>query len=97
MKKSIGEKKIFYSFEYFPPKTPAGVDNLYTRMDRMALLEPMFMDVTWGAGGTTADLTLEISASAQNSCRFELVSLQVCRGALACVHACMRVRWCLRA
>ncbi len=39
MNKSIGEKKIFYSFEYFPPKTPAGVENLYTRMDRMALLE----------------------------------------------------------
>lgn len=33
--------------------------------ERMAALEPMFMDVTWGAGGSTADLTLEISTTAQ--------------------------------
>ena len=31
----------------------------------MALLHPAFIDVTWGAGGTTTDLTLEISGNAQ--------------------------------
>ena len=65
--KSIAEKKPFYSFEYFPPKTPEGVQNLYTRIDRMCQLDPMFIDLTWGAGGTTADLTLEICDIAQNT------------------------------
>ncbi|MBD3335353.1 MAG: methylenetetrahydrofolate reductase [Candidatus Eisenbacteria bacterium] len=55
----------FYSFEFFPPKTEAGLYNLYSRIDRLACLEPAFMDVTWGAGGTTAERTLEISANAQ--------------------------------
>jgi methylenetetrahydrofolate reductase (NADPH) len=57
--------KVFFSFEYFPPKTPSGVDNLYDRIDRMARVEPLFVDVTWGAGGSTSDLTLEISGNIQ--------------------------------
>mmetsp|Transcript_18619 Transcript_18619/g.45775 ORF Transcript_18619/g.45775 Transcript_18619/m.45775 type:complete len:601 (+) Transcript_18619:143-1945(+) len=55
----------FYSFEYFPPKTPAGVANLYERVERMGKLEPMFVDITWGAGGSTTDLTLELSSNFQ--------------------------------
>ncbi|CAM9290367.1 unnamed protein product [Scytosiphon promiscuus] len=58
-------KEPFYSFEFFPPKTAAGVENLSARMERMATLEPLFVDVTWGAGGSTSDLTLAISANAQ--------------------------------
>ena len=34
-------------------------------MDRMALLQPMFVDITWGAGGSTHELTLEMAANAQ--------------------------------
>lgn len=57
--------KPFYSFEYFPPKTPAGVANLYERVERMGKLEPLFVDITWGAGGSTTDLTLELSSNFQ--------------------------------
>lgn len=63
--KASKNKQTIYSFEYFPPKTAAGIYNLHERLDRMALLAPAFIDVTWGAGGTTCDLTLEISANAQ--------------------------------
>lgn len=48
--KEYGEKKPhtpYFSFEYFPPKTEAGVENLYLRMERMASLQPVFVDVTW--------------------------------------------------
>lgn len=38
----------------------AGVMNLYERVERMAKLQPMFVDITWGAGGSTTDLTLEL-------------------------------------
>ncbi len=58
---SIAEGKPFYSFEFFPPKTEVGLRNLYARIDRMAELNPAFVDITWGAGGSTSDLTLEIS------------------------------------
>ncbi|KAK4534421.1 hypothetical protein CDCA_CDCA01G0446 [Cyanidium caldarium] len=57
--------RVFFSFEYFPPKTGQGVVNLYERVDRMARLEPLFVDVTWGAGGSTSELTLELSGNIQ--------------------------------
>ncbi len=50
----------FFSLEFFPPKTEAGVENLYLRMDRMTSLQPTFVDITWGAGGSTKDLTMQI-------------------------------------
>jgi methylenetetrahydrofolate reductase (NADPH) len=55
----------FFSFEYFPPKTDDGVKNLYARFDRMARFDPMWIDVTWGAGGSTAGKTMEICINAQ--------------------------------
>jgi methylenetetrahydrofolate reductase (NADPH) len=59
------EGKTFFSFEYFPPKTEAGVANLYERAERMAKVEPLFCDVTWGAGGGTSDITLDLSGNIQ--------------------------------
>ncbi|GAQ85933.1 methylenetetrahydrofolate reductase [Klebsormidium nitens] len=58
--------KVAFSFEFFPPRTEEGVENLYERMDRMAAHQPLFCDITWGAGGTTADLTLDIATKMQN-------------------------------
>jgi methylenetetrahydrofolate reductase (NADPH) len=49
-----------FSYEFFPPKTSAGLENLYNRIDRMSSLEPLFIDVTWGAGGSTKELTMTI-------------------------------------
>jgi methylenetetrahydrofolate reductase (NADPH) len=68
----------FFSFEYFPPKTPEGVANLSQRLFRMATLKPLFVDVTWGAGGSTAQLTLEISARAQRDCGLETMMHLTC-------------------
>ncbi|CAO0790538.1 unnamed protein product [Mucor circinelloides] len=64
--KAEQEGRPFWSFEYFPPKTSQGVQNLYDRMERMQRYGPEFIDVTWGAGGTSADLTTEIVATAQS-------------------------------
>ncbi|KAE9450501.1 hypothetical protein C3L33_17583, partial [Rhododendron williamsianum] len=58
--------KVVFSFEFFPPKTEDGVDNLFDRMERMVAHNPTFCDITWGAGGSTADLTLEIANRMQN-------------------------------
>lgn len=55
-----------FSFEFFPPKTAQGVQNLYDRMDRMHGLGPSFIDITWGAGGRLAQLTTEMVSVAQS-------------------------------
>ncbi|KAF9973915.1 hypothetical protein BGZ73_002814 [Actinomortierella ambigua] len=60
------EGRPFWSFEYFPPKTTAGVQNLYDRMERMYNLGPEFIDITWNAGGASSDLTTELVATAQS-------------------------------
>uniref|UniRef100_A0A8H7TQW6 Methylenetetrahydrofolate reductase (NAD(P)H) n=1 Tax=Bionectria ochroleuca TaxID=29856 RepID=A0A8H7TQW6_BIOOC len=54
-----------FSFEYFPPKTAQGVQNLYDRMGRMYNFGPKFIDITWGAGGRIAELTCEMVHQAQ--------------------------------
>jgi methylenetetrahydrofolate reductase (NADPH) len=59
------------SFEFFPPKTVQGVQNLYERMDRMHGLGPSFIDVTWGAGGRLSELTTEMVKAAQSTLGFE--------------------------
>ena len=65
IKRRIDEQKPFYSFEYFPPRTEDGLHNLYARIERMATLQPVFVDITWGAGGSTSDTTLGISENLQ--------------------------------
>ena len=53
------------SLEFFPPKTESGKRNLLARMERMCALNPLFITVTWAAGGTTAEKTLELASIAQ--------------------------------
>jgi methylenetetrahydrofolate reductase (NADPH) len=48
------------SFEFFPPKTDAGVRALYAVIDELAMFEPAFVSVTYGAGGSTKDRTRDI-------------------------------------
>lgn len=50
LNKMVEAKETCFSFEYFPPKTADGVQNLYERLQRMVLLDPVWIDVTWGAG-----------------------------------------------
>ena len=50
---------VLYSFEYFPPRTDKGLESLLERIDRMSLLNPLWIDVTWRAGKTSY-LTLEM-------------------------------------
>ena len=47
------------SFEFFPPKTSEGMDKLRATRQQLAQLNPEFFSVTFGAGGSTRDRTLE--------------------------------------
>ena len=72
---------FFYSFEFFPPKTEAGLDNLFTRIERMAhRLDPLFVDVTWGEAGTTAARTLAVASHAQRFCGVDVLMHLTCTG-----------------
>ncbi|PGH27148.1 methylenetetrahydrofolate reductase [Polytolypa hystricis UAMH7299] len=56
----------YFSLEFFPPKTQMGSANLQARLERMAqALHPLFVTVTWGAGGSTASKSLELAEICQ--------------------------------
>jgi methylenetetrahydrofolate reductase (NADPH) len=50
-------KGIRVSFEFFPPKNPEMANKLWQTVERLAPLEPDFVSVTYGAGGSTRDAT----------------------------------------
>jgi methylenetetrahydrofolate reductase (NADPH) len=49
-----------FSFEFFPPKTDEGEQNLFGALQALRPLEPAFVSVTWGAGGSTRSKTIDI-------------------------------------
>ncbi|KAG8930278.1 hypothetical protein FRC03_000692 [Tulasnella sp. 419] len=67
------EDRVWWSFEYFPPRTAQGLQNLYERIERMRALGPEFIDITWNAGGRTSDLTSELVKTCQG-----LIGLETC-------------------
>lgn len=48
-----------YSFEFFPPQTQEGANKLAATRKQLAMLKPAFFSVTFGAGGSTRERTLE--------------------------------------
>lgn len=58
--KESGETTTSYSFEYFPPKTAAGEENLIERIVRMGSANPLWVDVTWRAGEGLCESTIEM-------------------------------------
>src|SRR6266480_3841126 len=56
-----------FSFEFFPPATPQGVEKLVATREQLAQLRPQFFSVTYGAGGSTRDRTLETVLEIQKS------------------------------
>jgi methylenetetrahydrofolate reductase (NADPH) len=50
----------FFSLEFFPPKTSSAIVSLYERVAALDDYSPAYIDVTWAAGGLSAELTLEM-------------------------------------
>ncbi|KAJ2934855.1 hypothetical protein H1R20_g2276, partial [Candolleomyces eurysporus] len=73
IEQSTKEGKVWWSFEYFPPRTAQGLQNLLDRIERMRALGPEFIDITWNAGGRTSDLTSEMVKTCQG-----LIGMETC-------------------
>ena len=69
-----------FSFEFFPPKTPEGVRNLLSTLEELAELQPGFVSVTYGAGGSTRDRTVELVTDIKARNRIETMAHLTCVG-----------------
>jgi methylenetetrahydrofolate reductase (NADPH) len=70
-----------FSFEFFPPKTPEGEANLYRALSELKGLEPAFVSVTYGAGGSTREKTIEIVKRIREDYGLEAMAHFTCVGA----------------
>jgi methylenetetrahydrofolate reductase (NADPH) len=75
-----GEGPVF-SFEFFPPKTEAGEQNLYAALSELRTLEPAFVSVTYGAGGSSREKTIEIVKRIKEEFGLEAMAHFTCVGA----------------
>ena len=68
------------SFEFFPPKTPEGWAKLYGTIAETARLNVDFVSVTYGAGGSTRENTVDLVASLQNNLGIHAMAHLTCIG-----------------
>jgi methylenetetrahydrofolate reductase (NADPH) len=73
----------FFSFEFFPPKTDAGVAALMEAAETLRALDPAYVSVTYGAGGSTRDRTIEIAKRIKNEVGIEVLAHVTCSGSTA--------------
>jgi len=69
-----------FSFEFFPPKTPEGEANLWRALEDLKGLEPGFVSVTYGAGGSTRDRTVELVTHIKERTGIEAMAHLTCVG-----------------
>src|SRR3954466_1344680 len=77
----LEERKPVFSFEFFPPKTDEGMDNLWRAAQELKHDEPSFVSVTYGAGGSTRDRTIAIVKRIKQELGLEAVAHFTCLGA----------------
>jgi methylenetetrahydrofolate reductase (NADPH) len=68
------------SFEFFPPKTPEGWAKLYATIAETARLNVDFVSVTYGAGGSTRENTVDLVTSLQNNLGLQAMAHLTCLG-----------------
>ena len=56
----LAKPGIHFSFEFFPPKTEKASEALFQSFQELALIQPAYVSVTYGAGGSTRDLTHDL-------------------------------------
>jgi methylenetetrahydrofolate reductase (NADPH) len=77
---AYGPGRFGLSFELFPPKTPQGVASLFQHVARLVEFRPSFITCTYGAGGSTQELTLEIVARVHREFQLPVATHLTCVG-----------------
>lgn len=77
----LGKDKITLSFEVFPPKTDANYDSVEKAAFSVAQLDPSYMSVTYGAGGSTRSNTVKIAGGIQSRYGVTAIAHLTCVGA----------------
>ena len=73
-------QKPVISFEVFPPKTAESVDGLFETIKVLKSADPTFISVTYGAGGSKKDMTIEIASRIKNEYDIEPLAHLTCVG-----------------
>lgn len=76
----IGDANPAISFEFFPPKTESGYTSLYRTIADLKQLNPTYVSVTWGAGGSTRRKTAELTIQIQQELNLTAMSHMTCVG-----------------
>jgi methylenetetrahydrofolate reductase (NADPH) len=76
----LGSKRPVFSVELFPPKTEEGTEQLYATARSLRELQPDFVSVTYGAGGSTREGTVEITRALKDELGFETMAHLSCVG-----------------
>ena len=77
----ISNKSPFISLEFFPPKDRSEWPVFFGTVERLAQLDPLFVSVTYGAGGSTQSDTLEIVTRLTRDLGLEAMAHLTCVGA----------------
>jgi len=77
----LKNNRISFSYEFFPPKDQAASDQLFSTISDLFPLEPAYVSVTYGAGGSTRELTHDLVIRIQNETKLTVVSHLTCIGA----------------
>jgi methylenetetrahydrofolate reductase (NADPH) len=76
----LGKAPVF-SFEFFPPKDAEGVERLFETIAELRPYEPAYVSVTYGAGGSTRRLTVELVRRIKHEVGIEAMAHLTCVGA----------------
>jgi len=76
----LGVNSPSFSFEFFPPKTEKGEDRLFKTITQLSTLEPTFVSVTCGAGGSTRLKTVDWAAQIRKESGIEPMVHMTCLG-----------------
>jgi methylenetetrahydrofolate reductase (NADPH) len=76
----VRTRRPFFSFEFFPPKSDDGVERLMQTARTLRVLEPAYVSVTYGAGGSTRARTVETALRIQREVGLEICAHVTCVG-----------------
>jgi len=77
----IGTRRPFYSFEFFPPRDDAAEQNLLETIRALKPLDPGFVSITYGAGGSTRTRTVDVAKRLRADDGFDVMAHVTCGGA----------------